>query len=552
MLPAVMKRGESLRDELDRRQAAGGYFTLPEAVATMVPLVLSLADHHDEGVPVFVHPSSIVFRPTGSTLDLLAGSEPPTLENDLACLAPEERDVPTGGAGASVFACGAILYEMVTGQAVGEDMQRPSELAPEIPEAFELLLGKALVTDPSARPRDLRALAQALHRAAPAASLPPPEADDDGFDVDLEVSLSMIPSAPATEDGKRVAQRVAKAKAAPAPVPVEAASAPAPTPPVEAQPPSPRSASVSGGRGPRGATERLAELKARLEAEPNPRYVVIKDGLDHGPFSAVELLHQIAIRNFLGEHVLLDSETKSERPIAEWDEFAPFAQQAQKSVDAAEERKQLAAAVTADTERARVKTFAIAGVAFVGLAALAGLYFRFGKRTSDEVVIRTGSAQNVDFDGGIARGKGGNKAGVQAGPGVRANGGASEAGVESASDTPREGGGAIHPVVPDGLSCEGARSRYIEDYSKDAPPDLSAGAFGAVLNRGDYLNSCGVPPTMSVNVCAAVQNGHAVGVTVSTNPVNGGIARCISGQVRSLSFPSHPRLDITNTVFAAQ
>jgi hypothetical protein len=84
-----------------------------------------------------------------------------------------------------------------------------------------------------------------------------------------------------------------------------------------------------------------------------------------------------------------------------------------------------------------------------------------------------------------------------------------------------------------------------------AQPDLTAGQFGAVLNRGTYLNSCGVPPSMSVSICAAVQNGRAVGVTVRTDPPNGGIAGCIRGQVSSMSFPSNPRLDVSNTVFQA-
>ncbi|MBM4377209.1 MAG: hypothetical protein FJ095_19180 [Deltaproteobacteria bacterium] len=274
--------------------------------------------------------------------------------------------------------------------------------------------------------------------------------------------------------------------------------------------------------------------------------------MDHGPFSAVELLHQLATRSVVGSHALLDTTTKVERPIDEWEEFAPFAEQAQRSVDVQEERKQLAAAVSADGERARLKTMALVSVAVIGLAALAGLYFRFGRTTKDEVVVRTGVAQNVDFDGGVGRSKGGTKGGAR-GAGARANGGPSDGSVENASDGPAsESGGTIHPVIADGLSCEGARAKYIEDYTKDVDPDLTAGAYGAVLNRGEYLNACAVPPSMSVSICAAVQNGHAVGVTVSTNPVNGGIARCISGQVRSLSFPAHPRLDVTNTAFAAQ
>jgi hypothetical protein len=80
--------------------------------------------------------------------------------------------------------------------------------------------------------------------------------------------------------------------------------------------------------------------------------------------------------------------------------------------------------------------------------------------------------------------------------------------------------------------------------------DITAGQYGAILNSGQYLNACGVPSSMAVNICAAIQNGRAVGVTVSTNPPNGGIAGCIRGQISRINFPSHPKLDVTRTSFA--
>jgi hypothetical protein len=57
---------------------------------------------------------------------------------------------------------------------------------------------------------------------------------------------------------------------------------------------------------------------------------------------------------------------------------------------------------------------------------------------------------------------------------------------------------------------------------------------------------------MGVNICAAVQNGRAVGVTVRTSPPSAGIAGCIAGQIRGMAFPAHPRLDIAYTNFSAQ
>src|SRR5262249_3074931 len=107
------------------------------------------------------------------------------------------------------------------------------------------------------------------------------------------------------------------------------------------------------------------------------------------------------------------------------------------------------------------------------------------------------------------------------------------------------------PVLAGGMSCEGARAKYIEDYDKSAPPDLSAGAYGNVLNKGTYLGGCGVPSSTTDTIGAAVQNGRAAGVTATTTPPNKGISSCIAGAGRGLSFPAPPRLDVTNTTFAA-
>ena len=84
---------------------------------------------------------------------------------------------------------------------------------------------------------------------------------------------------------------------------------------------------------------------------------------------------------------------------------------------------------------------------------------------------------------------------------------------------------------------------------RSTPPDISQARYAAVLNRGTYFQHCGVPDTTSIRICAAVQHGRAVGVTVSTNPPSGAVQRCIANAVRGLAFPSHPRMDVTTTVF---
>ena len=57
--------------------------------------------------------------------------------------------------------------------------------------------------------------------------------------------------------------------------------------------------------------------------------------------------------------------------------------------------------------------------------------------------------------------------------------------------------------------------------------DSTGGQYSAILNRGSYFAHCAVPDSAKISICAAVQNGRAVGVTVVVTPRNPGAASCI-------------------------
>jgi hypothetical protein len=276
----------------------------------------------------------------------------------------------------------------------------------------------------------------------------------------------------------------------------------------------------------------LSALKARLESDPRPRYVVVKDGMDHGPFSAVELLQQIATHGFLETDVLRDSLSNDERPIKDWDQFAPFAEQARLHRDIKAEKAALESSVVKEQRSTRGK--AITGVIAVGfvLALGAGWFLTVRGSKSDEVAVHGETAQNIETEGALKAGKRGGRGGGKGG--VVGN----------------QGG---IPILGGGMSCEAAQDSYVEEMKigQRGQADITAGQYGAILNSGSYMNACGVPDSMTVNICAAVQNGRAVGVTVRTTPNNGGVAGCIAAAVRRISFPSHPKLDVTRTTFAA-
>jgi hypothetical protein len=104
-------------------------------------------------------------------------------------------------------------------------------------------------------------------------------------------------------------------------------------------------------------------------------------------------------------------------------------------------------------------------------------------------------------------------------------------------------------------SCEAAAAAYTEEINPNggrSPPDITQAEYAAILEHGRWFEHCGVPAACRLQVCVAVQQGRAVGVTVHTTPWRADIERCVAAAARGLTFPSHPRLDVTRTTFAPQ
>jgi eukaryotic-like serine/threonine-protein kinase len=504
----------TLRTMLDARRASGTLLSLGEAAAVIVPLCLDVAKRHAAGEELLVHPSSVEPQSNGLARFLPASAGHPLVSDnprDRACLPPELcKTLTPGGSRSSVFSIGAILYECVTGASVGPAMVRPRDVNPKLPEALEVLLAKALVGDPAHRPDDLGALASALHNLSPKHSIHPPDVDDAkdfGEDFDVDIRLSMLPppqSVPSPESLR------------PAPLPRESRPTPSgpPSGPVLAPP---RSSAAN-------LVERLASLKRRLESDTRPRYVVNKDRMDHGPFSAVELLQQIATNGFVAEDLLRDEISGQTRPIGEWEEFAPFSEQAALKREVIAEKKVVEQVAKAEKKAGFAKS-TLGLLVVIGLAAAATAWFVKSRGSrNDEVQVETDSLLDVALDGGIKGQKRANKAGGRGGPG---------------------GGG-----FPSGLSYEAALASNVQQIDMNghpSGPDLTDQQLSGPLHNAAFLDSCGAPQSMHVTVRTAVKMGRAVGVTVSTSPPNGGVAACIDRAVRNIAWPVNAKMDSFTT-----
>jgi hypothetical protein len=225
---------------------------------------------------------------------------------------------------------------------------------------------------------------------------------------------------------------------------------------------------------------------------------------------------------------LRDSFGKEERPIRDWDEFAPFAEHARIHRDIKAEKEAIERVVVQESRSTRGK--AILGVLLIGalLAAAAFWFVKTRQAKQDEIAVQSDTATNVEADTALNVGKGKRKGGRVVG---------------------KSGG---YPILGGGQSCESAQAAYVEEMTVGGPrgqADITGNQYGNILNRGSYFAHCGVPGDVSINICAAVQNGRAVGVSVRTSPRNPRLEGCVAGGVRGLSFPSHPKLDVTRTSF---
>ena len=103
-------------------------------------------------------------------------------------------------------------------------------------------------------------------------------------------------------------------------------------------------------------------------------------------------------------------------------------------------------------------------------------------------------------------------------------------------------------------SCEAAIARNNEQLDLGASrraPDITREAYASILQNGRYLASCSVPDHTVFEICAAVKDGHAVGITVTSNPASAAVNGCVRRAVARLKFPQNPLLDVTHTRFDA-
>jgi hypothetical protein len=113
------------------------------------------------------------------------------------------------------------------------------------------------------------------------------------------------------------------------------------------------------------------------------------------------------------------------------------------------------------------------------------------------------------------------------------------------------------PTTGGGPSCETALVDYVVELGVDplvasreeVEAKYSDGELAAVLNDGSYLRGCGVSDRERLQICAAVRDGRALGVTVCMGSDRREAAECVAEAVRGRKFRKQDRLDLIQTTF---
>lgn len=276
-----------------------------------------------------------------------------------AFLAPEVKAGQEPDARSDVFGLGGLLYTMLTGRSAADEFVPPSQVHPEAgPELDEVL---SVCLDPS--PEERFGSPEAVRAALVALTLgtaPSQDQDDFGVELDVDVEIGSLPPPAPTAQAT-----LAGPKPPPGPPAPGKPAAPQVGARVRIDEPFPASAPA----GPVLSAEvDLGQLLSKITENDAPRWMVVKDGLDHGPFSGRELVQLILEGGVLAEHGLLNMDTGERRKVGEAPEFVEFTEQFKFKKAEADHKVALAR-----SEKREKVSLVTKGLILVGVVGVVGL-----------------------------------------------------------------------------------------------------------------------------------------------------------------------------------
>ncbi len=117
----------------------------------------------------------------------------------------------------------------------------------------------------------------------------------------------------------------------------------------------------------------ISKVVDRLRDDPSPCWLVVRDRLDHGPFSAAELAERIIAGEYLADHMLVDTETGKRQTLGDHPDFGALAENRARTERQKKERAAEARALKREKVMQRLKLVAVA-LGLLGLVAGLGVW----------------------------------------------------------------------------------------------------------------------------------------------------------------------------------
>jgi hypothetical protein len=478
--------------------------------------------------------------------------------DDQAFLAPEVRAGGRPDVRSDIWSLGALLYAMLTGRTPADDQIAPSQVHPDAGSELDAIVARCMAADAAERYQDTRALTDALLPLV--AEAPEPESNEFGINLEVDVDIAMSLAPPVTVPpskleigGDGVAMSLAPPVTAPPAAPGEdpnafvkalaqtrASGDPFAPAPKGAQrvSPGPMGAPLAPQAAPAAPPPppeiELGEIVADLTKDDAPRWMAVKNGLDHGPFTMRELIKLVVEGEILEEHDVLNMDTNERKPLQEYEEFKEFV--GQYKLRKAEKDHEVALEKSTKVEKRGnvAKLLIVSGAIGLVVAGAAGYLL------SREAAKRREAQAEVDlaalFETGQVKITG--TADILKAPPRRKGGGRK-----------RKGGAPGAGPGPGGFaSYDDAMNRIVEmDMSKaGGERQLRSSDVAGVMNRklnslfgcvGQELRRGGRLSTVRIDLAIA-GSGQVMGASV--NAGSGAFKKCIAGKVRSIKFPSFP------------
>jgi eukaryotic-like serine/threonine-protein kinase len=511
-------QGSPLSAILAQRAAEGRHISLKGAHALLAQVAEALTKIHEKSAHGALRPSVVWVDATGHAKlgdagvarGVISAGGPTALgPQEQACLAPEVKAGAAPDRAADVFGLGALLYAMLTGRSPAEGFVPPSQVHPEATAAIDEVLLTCLAPSPDERfesPQEVASVLAPL--VAHGATVAP--------DVDFATGAAAAP-APATPAPNAPPQRDA--------VPDAPGDRPQVGARVSVHEAFRPSLAETPAAPPQAAEVDLGSLLTKITENDAPRWMVVKDRLDHGPFSGRELVELIAKGEALGTHRLLNMDTGERRRVAEWPDFAEFVQQYEIKKRAQDHRNQLVASERAET-RSNVFKIGVAA-ALVGVLMIGGLGFLLTREAASEEEVAEADLANL-YERGEVEITG--TAGVLPEPTGRRRGGKRRGG----------SGGS-------GMSYEDAMNQAMEmgDVNQGGgEQQLSPNVVASVMNKhinkfftcvSQELRSGGQLGKVQIDLAIA-GSGQVLGASV--RPGSPTFQSCVTAKARSVQFPS--------------